>query len=231
MIITAISDLHGCVNLDDLDIRGNLLCIAGDFIPLNVQSNDHKSKQWIRDILIPWTDKLDVDKVILVAGNHDWICLNSNVEPIFKDTKIKYLQDSGCDYDIDNTTYHIWGTPWCTRFYDWAFMESSEFIKSKYELIPEETDILITHMPPKLNNLGKIEYGVDAGSEELAEVMLEKKPLFSMCGHIHTGNHNLEEYTEGCFATNVSLLNEQYLNVYSPRYFEISKNNVFEITD
>ncbi|MCK4490026.1 MAG: hypothetical protein KAU23_07180 [Anaerolineales bacterium] len=48
---------------------------------------------------------------------------------------------------IDGTKFY--GSPWQPWFYDWAFnLQRGPEIRSKWELIPEGIDILITHGPP-----------------------------------------------------------------------------------
>ncbi len=51
----------------------------------------------------------------------------------------------------------IWGSPWQPWFYDWGFnLERGEKCLEKWNLIPKDTDILLTHGPPigKLQALG-----------------------------------------------------------------------------
>ena len=69
MKICAISDLHGRVDLSELKIKADVLCIAGDFIPLYIQRNIQKSIEWINSEFIPWLNKLDVECVLLISGN------------------------------------------------------------------------------------------------------------------------------------------------------------------
>lgn len=56
-----------------------------------------------------------------------------------------YLEDSGCEV----LGYKIWGSPWSPTFFNWAFnLDIGEPLASKWELIPNDTEILITHGPP-----------------------------------------------------------------------------------
>jgi hypothetical protein len=67
---------------------------------------------------------------------------------------IEYLQDEECvlyfdgpngDHPEDNI--RIYGSPWQPEFYNWAFNlpRNGEALKAKWDAIPENTDILITH--------------------------------------------------------------------------------------
>lgn len=236
MKICAISDLHGRVDLSELKIKADVLCIAGDFIPLYIQRNIQKSIEWINSEFIPWLNKLDVECVLLISGNHDFICsYDTNFKNLFIGTKIHYLEDSSFEYIDDNgNSILFYGTPWCHQFGNWAFMASDEFIKNKYEKIPNNIDILITHDPFSLGTVGTIQKGYytgeQAGNKVLTDTIihLENPPKIVFSGHIHTGNHNLDTFSiankDGKVNTikfmNVSLLNEDYNHVYDPAYID-----------
>jgi Icc-related predicted phosphoesterase len=59
-------------------------------------------------------------------------------------------------------------------------------IRVKWELIPEDTDVLITHGPPY--GVGDLTAKEDsAGFQDLLEVIMEIKPKLHIFGHIHEG--------------------------------------------
>ena len=70
MKIVAISDMHGY--LKDIP-ECELLIIAGDISPLRIQSNTAKMLEWLEDDFMPWLESQLCRKVVLVAGNHDFI--------------------------------------------------------------------------------------------------------------------------------------------------------------
>ena len=45
--------------------------------------------------------------------------------------------------------YRFFGTPFIPPISDWAFMLKAEERKLKFESIPSDTEVLITHTPPK----------------------------------------------------------------------------------
>ena len=61
---------------------------------------------------------------------------------------------------------------------------------------------------------------VDAGNNVLASAILDKKPKYAFCGHIHEGNHQLTEAGESKIA-NVSILDDTYSINYEPLYLDI----------
>jgi predicted phosphodiesterase len=88
--------------------------------------------------------------------------------------------------DIDMVK--IWGTPWQPEFYNWAFnLPRGEKIKEKWDMIPQNTDILLVHGPP----YGKLDYvprnNENVGCVDMMDKIKEIKPKIVVFGHIHEG--------------------------------------------
>lgn len=64
-----ISDLHG--DLINNIPECNVLCIAGDIIPLKIQRDYKASEQWWLNDFCSWVKDLPCKKVIFTAGNHE----------------------------------------------------------------------------------------------------------------------------------------------------------------
>ncbi len=74
--------------------------------------------------------------------------------------------------------------PW---FYDWAFnLERGPEIRAKWELIPKNTDVLITHGPP-IGIADLTSRGEQVGCQDLLEVIEKIRPAIHIFGHIHEG--------------------------------------------
>lgn len=97
-------------------------------------------------------------------------------------TNCTYLEDSGI------TLYGIkfWGSPWQPEFGPWAFgLPRGKDLLEKWNLIPSDTDILITHAPP-LGFCDKTAKGEHGGCTELLTTIQKRvKPKYSIFGHIH----------------------------------------------
>jgi predicted phosphohydrolase len=140
-----------------------------------------------------WYDKINnYDTKVFIAGNHDFGFQDENekLRGLLTGYKtIDYLEDElmmvGEDYD---TMIKIWGTPWQPEFHNWAFnLPRGDKLKEKWDMIPLNTDILITHGPP----FGKLDYvkypNQNVGCEELMKRVEEIKPKIHVFGHIHEG--------------------------------------------
>lgn len=217
--ICCISDLHG--NLPEIP-DCDLLCIAGDIVPLWAQNDLHISAIWLDGNFRNWLDEIKRRKieVVGIAGNHDWIFeIHPNILP--HNLSWVYLQDNHYEWN----ELKIWGTPWQPTFYDWAFNLDEEFLETKWDLIPQDTDIIIVHGSPYMHGdkVFHIRDGQEieerVGSASLLRKILEIKPKLVVCGHIHSGYgiYQAEETT----IINCSLVNESYKPVNYPVLWEI----------
>lgn len=235
MKIIAISDLHGY--LPTIEEQADIMLIAGDISPLDIQGTRVLMREWIEDEFIPWINRLEVEKVFLVAGNHDrFLEIISDADitewRMLTGQKLQYLKNEMMTYiDKFGESWTIFGTPYCHIFGNWSFMISDEALAEKFKKIPEEVDIIITHDPPygigfHDCNLQK-PYSRSIGPEHLGDKplreQLEKtKFRFLCCGHIHSGEHNPTEFMGGQ-VVNVSLLDEYYQPTYKPFIIELEK--------
>lgn len=223
--IVAMSDMHGQlpINVPEAD----LCIIAGDICPISDHSKMSQVK-WLMYTFGPWLRKLPVSKIVYIAGNHDFVYEEKNKEPNCLQYLhlTKYLMDSGCEWE----GLKIWGTPWQPYFYGWAFNLYESDLAKKFNLIPIDTDILITHGPPKgyldlvtsrvkATNEEKWPEPEHVGSVALIERYEQIKPRLHVFGHIHAGR-GVCKLGETLLA-NVVIVDESYRNVYEPMVFEI----------
>jgi Icc-related predicted phosphoesterase len=140
-----------------------------------------------------------------------------------------FLHDSEYIYkDISEDTVKevkFYGSPWFPFLPNWAFYKDSKGLAEVFEKIPD-CDVLLTHTPGKhMFDTGRVmqyTYGDELGSEELTDVIMRRHIKLWLCGHIHSGNHELSEFTDDKFAcygmkvANVSIKDERYLPTYAP---------------
>lgn len=197
MKFVAISDTHGQhskLSLPD----GDVIIHAGDI-------SGRGTEQQVRDFL-EWFSGLNYEYKIFIAGNHDFFFERASPDVVKSmiPSNVIYLNDFGTAIE----GIKIWGSPVQPWFHDWAFnrMRGAD-IKRHWDLIPTDTDILITHGPVK-GILDKTVYGEQVGCEDLLEKINESKPRIHVCGHIHEAYGIVER--EGVKYINASVLNEDY---------------------
>lgn len=224
MKIIAISDLHG--NLPSIRDKGDILIIAGDWSPLYIQHDYNSMIEWINKKFIPWMISINTKYKIFIPGNHDLVCtykrfnkdLNEILERSNLQSSIYYLNNSSIT--INNKKFY--GIPDTEHTSSrWAFAHS---MSADYSF-DEDTDILITHQPPRVNNIGYVKrYNTEFGSLNLRDRLVNSSVKLNICGHIHEGDHvkhTLITKFSHIDVYNVSLLDEEYDLLYKPTIIEM----------
>ncbi|TVY78102.1 putative rhamnogalacturonate lyase C, partial [Lachnellula suecica] len=183
--IVCISDTH---NTQPALPDGDLLLHAGDLS----QSGSFQEIQ----LQLDWLNSQPHKYKALIGGNHDLL-----LDPEFVDNfpqrilerpctsrsdlkwgKIIYLNNNSVKLDFANgRSLNIYGSPLTKQFGTWAFQYPP--IRDVWtNTIPLETDILLTHGPPKgyLDTDG-------LGSEFLLQEISHVRPRLVVFGHIHGG--------------------------------------------
>lgn len=214
MKIVAVSDQHG--HLPDIPAC-DLLLLAGDLCP----ATDHGlefQRRWLDTRFRRWLAGVPAEKVIGIAGNHDFI-FEQAPEAVPADLPWTYLQDSQCVW----RDLRIWGTPWQPWFFDWAFNGDPALLEKKWELIPHDTDILVVHGPPRgygdavPRGNGVIE---NTGCPCLLARIEQVQPRLVVFGHIHEGRG---EWRLGpTTLANVTLLDVEYCVRHAPWVCELA---------
>ena len=208
MKIVFISDTHG-LHQKLKELSGDIIIHAGDI-------SNRGSVEEINDFL-NWFKSLNFDYKVFIAGNHDFHLEQIHeyeLEKLIPEDVI-YLNDSGTKIN----DLKIWGSPIQPWFHNWAFnRKRGPQIKKHWDLIPNDTDILVTNGPP-LDILDKTINGENVGCVDLLNKIRVVKPIIHVFGHIH------EDYgikiINGTQFLNASVMNEKYIISTAPIIVEI----------
>lgn len=231
MKILCISDTHGLhksiSNLPDADV----IIHAGDFC------NHGTMEESLR--ALGWFNALPYKHQIIIAGNHDIFMDSghSDVNLSGSESEIRavlpisegfhYLNDSGIT--IDGVKF--WGSPVQPRFFNWAFnRDRGPNIQKHWDLIPKDTDVLITHGPA---------YGLvdvcphyklrwtneNVGCKNLLDTIKTTQIKAHVCGHIHA-SYGYTFSEEGVLHVNASICDEQYMPKNRPIAFTMNSLSV-----
>jgi|HubBroStandDraft_5_1064220.scaffolds.fasta_scaffold11763_4 Icc-related predicted phosphoesterase len=199
--IVAISDTHeqhAQVVVPD----GDILIHAGDFTNLGkIGAIGHFAS---------WLSAMPHKYKIVVPGNHDWAFQNEFrglAVNLLQQRGIIYLEDTGCR--INNLQFY--GSPHQPRFHDWAFNidRNSLALAQKWDMIPEDTNILITHCPP----YGILDDTIRAGSQG-CELLAKRLPQLTnlkvhIFGHLHRDGGKMVE-RDGVKFVNAAICTDYY---------------------
>jgi Icc-related predicted phosphoesterase len=207
--ITFISDTHNKHKHLTSKGMGNILG-SGDILVHAGDSTSMGQKHEINEFL-KWFSNTDFEHKIFIAGNHDFgFEQKTDIDQEFKDFGITYLFDN--DITIDGIKFY--GSPWQPEFHNWAFnLPRGDELAAKWEKIPDDVDILITHGPA----YGILDYapiGGHVGCEELYRKIVEVKPKIHVCGHIHDSYG--QKSMGGIEFLNASTLNDRYEYAHKP---------------
>ncbi len=174
MRIVAISDthtLHGGLTIPD----GDVLIHAGDLTNHGSLADVEQFNEFL--------GKLPHPHKLIIAGNHDFCFEHGPAEARAFITNAIYLEDTGIQID----DVYFYGSPWQPAFFNWAFnLNHDSELREKWDLIPDNTDVLITHGPPF--GFGDRTFrGKNAGCRELLKAVERLKPKLHIFGHIHEG--------------------------------------------
>lgn len=157
-----ISDTHGKIEGSKLHMPpGDVLLHAGDFTQKGHMNEIQKFNSYLG--ALPYKVK------VVIAGNHD-LTFDDNITEaslrtfgVQKSTVQSYLSERGLksvkqmltsaiyleDSLVTVCGIKIYGAPWQPVFCDWGFnLNRGEDILKKWQTIPADLDILITHGPP-----------------------------------------------------------------------------------
>lgn len=209
MKLTFISDTHA-KHYQMVIQPGEVLIHCGDF----TRQGDLADTESFADFMAAQ----DFKHKIVIAGNHDF-CFEDDrkeqAEQCLQERGIIYLNDSGVEID----GIKFWGSPIQPEFFEWAFNRvRGGDIRQHWDLIPKDTDVLLTH-GPAFGVLDRCIDGRRVGCEDLLLRVEEIKPKIHAFGHIHEDYGVCER--DGVVFVNACTLDERYRVAHQPIVLEV----------
>jgi Icc-related predicted phosphoesterase len=179
LIIDLLSDTH--------NQHAKFKCEGGDIL---IHAGDATLRGTEVEILnfLDWYAEQDYSHLIFVPGNHDFGFerIPKLLAEACQDRNIILLNDSGVYVE----EIKIWGSPVQPWFHNWAFnRDRGPDIKHHWDMIPQDTEILITHGPPAgfldvVTNADGTPNG-RVGCQDLMDKILKSQIKLHVFGHIH----------------------------------------------
>jgi hypothetical protein len=214
--------------------KGNVLLHSGDATNRGRRGEITEFIQWFKSIE-------GFDQKIFIAGNHDFafeqMYLPNHKEEFdwlrhllheenLSQSKVTYLFDNQIiiNHPEISRPILIYGSPWQPEFYNWAFNlpRNGNEIEEKWNNIPNNTDILITHGPP-FGHLDFAPMGGHVGCKLLHFRVNEIKPKIHVFGHIHDG-YGVKQNNDITYV-NASICTERYEPINKPIILDLEEIN------
>lgn len=179
---------------------GDVLVHAGDLT--NQGSFEELQKA------VKWLEEADYECKIVVGGNHD-VTLDSpfyaqyglyfhNQDPqnadkcqalLLNSPSITYLRHAAETVKLrspngPHTQFKVFGSPYSPASGMWAFSYTTEEAPQFWNKIPLDTDVLVTHTPPKFHLDERADRRA-VGCECLRETLWRVRPQLHVAGHVH----------------------------------------------
>lgn len=210
MDICCISDTHN--KHDQLDLTAfpaDVLICAGDITSRGTLLEVHN--------FMTWFHKQPFKHKILVPGNHDFYFEKSPelaAEYMQEFPDITLLQNSGTTIE----GHKIWGSADTPVFHDFAFNKTDAQLQQSWDSIPDDTEVLVTHGPPKhildrVSNDWSPTYNV--GDQLLRNKVLSSDIAVHVFGHIHEQGGKTETVANIKFV-NAAVLDYRYHMTNAP---------------
>jgi Icc-related predicted phosphoesterase len=216
--IVAISDTH-TKHRDIVIPKCDFLIHAGDM--------SHRGRREEMENWAEWMSKQPACYLIAIMGNHEKQYEQSyDSEMWIKDMcpSVHLLHNSGVELE----GIKFWGMPHTPFFHNWAYNVDRDKMSTYTDLIPDDTNVLITHGPPAsiLDEVMRVDGSSKnppehVGCQALADRIQVVKPDLHIFGHIHCGHGQLHK--DGVSYFNVSVCDEAYYPSNPPTYIEYMK--------
>lgn len=201
----------GCTHMNHNEIKNefvDLLIHTGDASNYRdpVRNESEFLKFWDWWLNYPATYK------VFVPGNHDsW--LESPMSKSFK----KNLPENVyilIDEEVTIEGIKIYGSPRTPNFGNWSFMHDRSKLHKFWEKVPNDTDIFVTHGPPKgildlsVDRNNKLEF---CGDRSLLTASYRVQPKLHVFSHIHNNRTFKNQgvlYRDYMYFANVSCITD-----------------------
>ncbi|KAG8829294.1 hypothetical protein FRC17_006803 [Serendipita sp. 399] len=145
---------------------------------------------------------LTLEKVFYLRQGHRWHRgkledpdnARALLNPDSGDDSFRYLEYESTTFDANGRTWKAYGSPGSPWFGGWAFnYDRGEDAEAIMNVIPDDTDILLTHGPP-YRVLDATTNGAHVGCEALYPRVSQIRPRIHVFGHIHEARGAIVKY-------------------------------------
>lgn len=146
-------------------------------------------KPWMNQLqsknFFDWFVNLEIETKIFVPGNHSTAIAEGLITPAHVPSVHFLIHEA-----MELGGLRIFGSPYTPAFFNWAYNKDREELDGYWAEIPGDTDLLITHGPPKgirdVTRHWRTKEPIHVGSKKLTRHVTERiRPRIHAFGHIH----------------------------------------------
>ena len=202
MKIVVVSDTHDQHEALGV-LQGDLLIHCGD-----VGMGDGPSGREI-ERLDAWFARQRFGAIVCIGGNHDFELQEQVAQGRTVFRHAHYLQDQTHVFQ----GLKLYGSPWVPELADWAFHAGPAVLRRRWNAIPDDTDILVTHTPPR-GLLDRNSSGRACGCPLLRQRLRSLRLRLHCFGHIHASTGM--KLHEGTWYVNAAVVDRSYRVARAP---------------
>lgn len=219
--MTIKKDTTRVVTISDTHNAHNKITIPECDILIHAGDESYQGKQAEIENFAKWFDKQPAKHLVWIPGNHSLGFETKYPTSLEWVKKFSPRTNILLNSDVTIEGLKVWGSPVTPWFHDWAYnVVRGPAIKKYWDLIPNDTNIVVTHGPPH-GILDVVSPGthreLHVGCEDLATAMLRVKPKLHVFGHIHEGYGSVQ-FLDTMYV-NASIMTEHYDPDNSPMEF------------
>lgn len=206
------------VLLSDTHLRTRDLVVPDGDILIHCGDGTVRGTAQELELFGTWLGCQPHEDVVLTWGNHDLLAEENEPEAIAAllhgaQRGVTILNNSGAIVQ----GLKFWGVPYSTPFGDWAFMPPEAEAARRYEKIPPDVDVVVSHGPPAgIGDRVARAPCPEVGSKALRDRLWQICPQIVAFGHIHEGYGSYTDLWRGTSFYNCAVLNERYELVHDP---------------
>lgn len=208
MRLVCLSDTHG--------LHARVAVPAGDVLVHAGDMTEHGTEAQVRDFLAWFATVGTFGHRLLIAGNHD-LCFErapARAEGLLP-PGVTYLRDSGALVG----GVRVWGSPMTPAYGAWAFGQQEAELARTWARIPPDTDVLLTHGPPRGTLDRVLPRGEAVGCAHLARAVSRVRPRLHVFGHIHEGHGR--QAPAGTCSVNAAVCDAGYRLAHAPQVIDL----------
>lgn len=251
-----VSDTHSCPSWDDDVPDGDVLIHAGDLTLGGTKEQIKMAYQQIKDmphkvkLVVAGNHDLGLDREFVSKHADQLVKYETGLTPSDQAqlqrlwtsreataAGIIFLNHEATTLTVRDRKFSVFGSPYSPEFFDWAYMypvteniwgpAAKSTVMRPGHGIPDNTEILITHGPPK-GVLDEVVGAGPVGCPFLLQRVAEVQPSLHVFGHIHEGAAKglvRRKFGSGSgretIAVNAALLDEHYHLAYRPTVIDL----------